>query len=313
MKNIRHYIFISLLLTVAIACKKEDDIKPEASAPNLFYPDASATDKHAQLCRDFYAETGCYLLFNDTLKHEHTGTDRYGNPLYSTELLDLTYSITSSAQWKFDFNYSTDYQHELQATEILKNDILSAIDKRHHPYAFLLVDNFITYTYMVEEGEVTGKWFGPYKSETYYIGERAILMSIDALLQNKEALKKDFLRVLLEKQLTTAVLKDFYAPGKQYYGKPEIFGFQDLDDFINKTGILASSKGASQQFDENWNEITVIHYSASSNTADLKIFLDELLAGKEEEFMMKYEAFPIVLNKFKMLKEIVIDLGFNIN
>lgn len=312
MKNIRHYIFISLLLTVAMACKKEDDITPEAPAPNLFYPDASATDKHAQLCRDFYAETGCYLLFNDTLKHEHTGTDRYGNPLYSTELLDLTYSITSSAQWKFDFNYSTDYQHELQATEILKNDILSAIDKRYHPYAFLLVDNFITYTYMVEEGEVTGKWFGPYKSETYYIGERAILMSIDALLQNKEALKNDFLRVLLEKQLTTAVLKDFYAPGKQYYGKYNITGFIDYNDFVNQTGILASDVYTTPTYDDD-GIVIITYYSADSNTADLKKFLDPLLAGKEEEFMTKYEAFPIVLNKFKMLKEIVIDLGFNIN
>lgn len=306
MRNIGRYMWLGLLLSAAVACRKEDDITPEAAAPNLFYPDAAATDEYSQLRRDFYAETGCYLLFNDTLKHEYTGTDRYGNPLYSTELLDLPYGVTSSVQWKFVFNYSTNIQQARQAAEIVKKDILSAMDERYHPYSFLLVKDFMTYTYMIEEGEPYGYWSGPNSVETYYIGERAILMSIDALLKDKEALKTKFLRRLLDKQLTTTVLKDFYAPGDAYYGKQETGDFIDEDDFITQTGILAfeALQGVGNDF---------LTFYVESKTADLKIYLDNLLLGQEEEFLTEYAEYPIVLEKFRLLKKIVIDLGFHIN
>ncbi len=306
MRNTGRYIWLGLLLFAAVACKKEDGITPEAAMPNLFYPDAAATDEYARLCRDFYAETGCYLLFNDTLKHEYTGNDRYGNPLYSTELLDLTYGVTSSVQWKFNFNYSTDYQRALQAVEILKNDILPAMDKRYHPYSFLLVNNFITYDYKIEEGELYGRWYGPSTSETYYIGSRATLVAIESLLKDKETLKTKLLRNLLEKQLTTSVLNDFYAPGETYYGREWMGDFTDSDDFITRTGILAfeETQGVGDDFLTFW---------VQSKTADLKIYLDDLLLGKEEEFMGEYAKYPIVLEKFGLLKEIVLDLGFNIN
>ncbi len=299
-------MWLGLLLSAAVACRKEDDITPEAAVPNPFYPDAAATDEYSQLRREFYAETGCYLLFNDTLKYEYTGTDRYGNPLYSMELLDLPYGVTSSVQWKFVFNYSTNVQQARQAAEIVKKDILSAMDKRYHPYSFLLVKDFMTYTYMIEEGEPNGYWSGPNSVETYYIGERAILMSIDALLKDKETMKNKFLRRLLDKQLTTTVLKDFYAPGDTYYGQDWTGDFADEYDFISRTGILAfeESHGVGEEFPTYW---------VQSKTADLKVFLDDLLLGQEEEFMAKYAEYPIVQEKFRLLKKTVIDLGFNIN
>lgn len=306
MRNIGRYMWLGLLLSAAVACRKEDDITPEAAVPNPFYPDAAATDEYSQLRRDFYAETGCYLLFNDTLKHEYTGTDRYGNPLYSTELLDLPYGVTSSVQWKFVFNYSTNIQQARQAVEIVKKDILSAMDKRYHPYSFLLVNYFESTAYQIEEGDLTGDWSALSSRETFYIGSRAIAMSINALLQDKETLKNKFMRRLLDKQLTATVLKDFYAPGETYYGKQETGDFIDEDDFIMQTGILAfeALQGVGDDF---------LTFYVESKTSDLKMFLDHLLLGQEEEFMAKYAEYPIVQEKFRLLKKTVIDLGFNIN
>lgn len=294
---------LGLLLLAAIACRKEDDITPEAPAPNPFYPDASATDEHAQLCRDFYTATGCYLLLNDTLKHEYIGTDRYGEPLYSTELLDLTYGITSSVQWKFEFTLSTDYQDQIRAVEILKKDILKSMDKRYHPYAILLVKNFVHYAYRIEEGETTGVWSQASTNLTYYIGERAMLIATDGLLQNLGTLKNGLMRDLLDKQLTENVLKEFYAPGNAYYGKNEVYGFANEDDFLNRTGILDYE---SDEYEEGWA------FWISSKTADLKAYLNPLLDGEEEEFMAAHATHSAVLTKFKLLKEIVLDLGFNI-
>lgn len=294
-----------MMLLMTIACKKEDGITPEAVVPNPFYPDVSATDEHAQLCRNFYAETGCYLLLNDTLKHEYLGVDRYGNPLYSTELIDLTYSVTSSVQWKFEFNYSTNYQRELRAVEILKNDILPSMDERYYPYSFLLVESYCDYAYMIEEGDNIGYWSGPDSGE-YYIGNRATVIAIGSLLKDKKALIKNLLRNLLEKQLTNSVLKDFYAPGLSYYSKDWMGEFTSLDDFYNRTGILAV-KELLFVGDEAWT------YCVESNTADLKKFLNPLLEGKEEAFRAEYATYPIILEKFEILKQVIIDLGFSIH
>lgn len=305
MKNIQRCIVCCMMLLMTIACKKEDGITPEAVVPNPFYPDVSATDEHAQLCRNFYAETGCYLLLNDTLKHEYLGVDRYGNPLYSTELIDLTYSVTSSVQWKFEFNYSTNYQRELRAVEILKNDILPSMDERYYPYSFLLVESYCDYAYMIEEGDNIGYRSGPDSGE-YYIGNRATVIAIGSLLKDKKALIKNLLRNLLEKQLTNSVLKDFYAPGLSYYSKDWMGEFTSLDDFYNRTGILAV-KELLFVGDEAWT------YCVESNTADLKKFLNPLLEGKEEAFRAEYATYPIILEKFEILKQVIIDLGFSIH
>ena len=68
----KHTIYISLLFLLigGSACQKEDDLTPRGEKNNWFAPAIDATDAESVLRRKFYDDTDCYLLFNDTLRHE---------------------------------------------------------------------------------------------------------------------------------------------------------------------------------------------------------------------------------------------------
>ena len=54
-----------------------------------------ATDPGSVLRREFRERNEIHLLFNDTLCHEQQGTNTEGIPIWYTEILDLSYSLTS--------------------------------------------------------------------------------------------------------------------------------------------------------------------------------------------------------------------------
>ena len=47
------------------ACQKEEELAPSRT-PNPFAPLPGATDEESKLREEFYKNTGCHLLFNDT-------------------------------------------------------------------------------------------------------------------------------------------------------------------------------------------------------------------------------------------------------
>ena len=61
------------------ACQKEEELAPSRT-PNPFAPLPGATDEESKLREEFYKNTGCHLLFNDTLRHEYRGLDETDNP-----------------------------------------------------------------------------------------------------------------------------------------------------------------------------------------------------------------------------------------
>ncbi|WP_065218624.1 MULTISPECIES: hypothetical protein [Butyricimonas] len=301
MKKIQTYILYGIILLGCFSCKKEDNLIPNAPQPNLFAPAEGATDPTSQLRRKFYEETGAYLLFTDTLKNEYYGTDVYGNPLYTTELLDLSYGINSSALWKFEFEYLSDYEKQQSAVELLKKQILPVLPKNYYPYSFLLIDNLIAYTWWSEEGATDGWWDSGYEQD-FYFGTRAMAINISMLENEGEAFAKRILnRLIRDYYLTAEKLQEFYAPGRNYYGKyiyDYEYGFWSEEDFIQATGILA-------YYYDGWE-----YFEVYGSESDLVKYLEFILDGSEEDFKAEYADYPLVLKKYDMLKQLLIEGGF---
>lgn len=305
MKSILLYIFCGFILLGAFSCQTEDELMPDPAQPNLFAPKDDATDPISVMRRDFYKETGCYLLFSDTLKNTPNGTDAYGNQLYDRELLDLTYGINSSVRWKFRFYYINGYEAQLAAAQTLKDKLLPAISPRYYPYSFLLVKDMESYAWQVEEGEEEGVWTGPYEMP-YYIGVRAMAVSIDQLEDDPEGTILQLSRELINKYLATTDMTEFEAPGKKYYG---IFNtplyelnFDSVEDFVRQTGIL------SYYYDEEYEELSV-----DSKQDDINAYLNAILGQSEEDFRSEHEGEVIVLKKYDFLRNLLIKGGFNVH
>lgn len=79
----RHYFIYILALTACLTiagCSNDDGLAPSYADKNRFMATDSATNAVSALRNKFYWETGSYLLFNDTLRHETIGTDAAGTP-----------------------------------------------------------------------------------------------------------------------------------------------------------------------------------------------------------------------------------------
>ena len=84
----RHYFIYILALTACLTiagCSDDDELTPSYADQNRFFATDSATNPVSAMRNEFYRETGSYLLFNDTLRHEAIGTDAEGNTLYANE------------------------------------------------------------------------------------------------------------------------------------------------------------------------------------------------------------------------------------
>ncbi|HCD92049.1 MAG TPA: hypothetical protein DEQ93_02155 [Odoribacter splanchnicus] len=306
MKSIQIYILCGLVLFSCFSCKEEDDIVPNPPMTNLFAPADGANDPTSELRRQFYTETGCYLLFTDTLKHEYTGVDAYGNALYNTELLDLTYGITSTVRWAFAFTNLPDYEEQKNAVELLKTYVLPALNKRYYPYSFLLIDNLRASAWYVEEGATDAEGFwGEFSEQSYYIGTRAIAISISKLQQNPEEFLQLLQQNIINNYLSYDKLVEFYEPGKDWYGFHDYTtAFYSEEAFIEATGILA------YYYEDPWDEGEEPWLEAYDRNSDLDRYIDWILNHTEEDFENQYGDYAIVMKKYDIVKQLLIDGGF---
>ena len=93
------YIIYGLMLlsgVFATSCSDDEEIlEPSVGVvDNLFAVPDDATGPEAELRRNFFKETGTYLMFNDLLSHTVIGQDAYGNDVYKDEYIDFTYNLT---------------------------------------------------------------------------------------------------------------------------------------------------------------------------------------------------------------------------
>ena len=96
MKKIYISILSGIVLSSLASCAKEDEPVLQYTDPAVtFMPADDATDEISELRRQFFQQTGTYLLFNDTLQHRCIGKDLNGEEVYFTELLDIKYEIIS--------------------------------------------------------------------------------------------------------------------------------------------------------------------------------------------------------------------------
>ena len=99
-------LYIIVIAGCFTACQQEDSLTP-SNISDLFAPNPEATDAESVLRREFFNTTGCYLLFNDTLRHEYKGEDTFGNPYYETELIGLEWNLTSVVSTRYLKNTRT--------------------------------------------------------------------------------------------------------------------------------------------------------------------------------------------------------------
>lgn len=289
--RIAHNLLLTLfsfsIACVSVACGgEEDDTTPSYADINGFAPADDDNSPTAQLRRDFYNQTGSYLLFKDTLI-TRTSDGR-------SELLDITYFIMGSIDWQSDYDYTYEYIEDIEqqrkAAEYVQKYLISRLGK-NAPYSFFLV-NDLHYDY-----------YGRLRQRDKVLGLRSYVISMGGgeAYEDPETYFGDMIVDIVKNSISRVpeeVMNQFYAFSKDYYGN-------DVEGSLTDQEVW--DLGMFYYIADDWWG-NYFYYEST----DLSLWLEAVLTMSPSEFEAEYGSSSVMMEKYTLLREIILNQGFEI-
>lgn len=296
MKRKFHILFLVMAVAAMgmTSCGKEDAPVFEFTDPTEgFIPADSAMDELSVLRRQFYAENGSYLLFNDTLQHKYLGKDLNGDDKYFTELLDIQYEVgqTNTATTKVSYTNLGSVEKCVEAVDYLKRFILPHLSTKLRPFSWYIAS---TITYKDDQNTTTR----PYAIS----GQRAIALACNLLNSLKTDAQKEQLatRHMLVIAANVAnnnstAFSDFLAVSSSYYSTdlPAHEG-KTTTEVVREKGFLSS--------------ISISSYPTTAQ--DISAFCSLVLNYTDAQIEKAYAKYPLIVSKAKMFRADLESLGY---
>lgn len=294
MKLIYSIFCLSLFMICVTSCEKEDSLVPNETTKNYFIISPDATDAISVLRREFHERNEVHLLFNDTLCHEQLGTNPDGIPIWHTEMLDLSYSLTSGGDELY-FDYLTNQSEMKESIHFIETYMIPRLASPLRPYSILLVN------------QLSENYYGTIRPIDYYLGYRCLAIAVGNIAEMNEQEKRNFFSPIfgeiIQKKISivpATVMEKFYTFSKEFYGKtyaaagvPEDENYEFDYDKVYSRGFLEAY----------YNLFISADY-------DLNDYIEALFNTSEEDFKNTYADYPIIIEKYDVLKQIISDLGF---
>lgn len=294
-------LLYSLCLMGLTACGSEDELTaiPDTMT-DCFAPDPNATDAESVLRREFYQTEKCYLLFNDTLRHEKHGTDFNGDDYYFTETLDMGYILGSSTTVTntYTYEYLQTLEEKKAVAAFLKEYVLPHLPNFLRPFSWFAVYSIMNnteYTY----------------PETLY-GQRSVAIAVGysfeyLTTEEKQALATSILTTTLggSLQAQETTLTPFYNICNGLYDGD--FMIDDPEDHelnmkaLNEAGFLVEGLF--------WGVIPTTQLYPSK-AQDLVSFTELVMNHPPQEVEELYAEYPIVIEKAELLRTLIEELGY---
>lgn len=280
------------------ACSSEDTLTPDFQNPSAnFMPAADDQSAEAQLRRQFFNETGSYLLFNDTIQRQLLGTDINGQQRYFIETVDLTYSVGQSGTMNstYSFTLLSSQEQKQLVTEFMRHYVLPHLTGKLRPYSWFLCNVITSYT---------NTYSTP--SKPYSVSnQRCIAVAGNFLIQRErtETQQQQYAQRILNGvvgQLATnnsSAFGEFYKYSANYYSIDySRLGFDERPSQTDlyRLGFL-SSTGVS---------------SFPSMTTDLSVYALLVIQYDDEQIAKQYGSYPIILEKAAIVRRILKELGY---
>lgn len=289
----------TLLLIVLNSCGSEDT--PEVSYVNpsvYFQPADSDQSQEAQLRRSFYSETGCYLLFNDTLQRKFLGTDINGDDQYFTETIDMTYNVgqTSTTTTSYTYTYLSTDEEKHQIIDFLNTYVLNHMTNKVRPFSFFICRQITG----INNTNITLR---PYAISN----QRCTAIAANYLLQHDrtETQKFNYAKTIINAMIgqmaqnNSDSFSSFYSYSAKYYSANlSAAGVTDgniTTEKLRQLGFLSSSYG--------------LTYLPSQET-DLTSYTLLVLQYTDAQIVSMYGSYDIIINKATEMRTVLEQLGY---
>ena len=295
-------LYFALGLATLLSCSKEDDLKPSGARDDYFTISPDAKDEESVLRRTFYETNKIHLLFNDTLRHEQRGTYADGTPYWFTETLDLGYGIDSYDQTERTFTFLKDMDAKKAAVQLVENYVLNHLGESLLPYSCFLVETIEEYVF--DDDLYDYIW----KPNSTIQGLRCLALATgDVRGMSETEMQRQAAKLCcavvnsifneLANNYDDKTFDEFYSFSSTNYGR--YFYSEPSEKEMYEKGFLT------YEYDDYYGD-----YSWPYKKDDRSSFLQAIFYQDETEFKEKFADYPVILQKYDVLKKIVMDQGY---
>ncbi len=331
------------VLALWVGCTKDDDgdLTPSLLDKDWYRIEDSA-DPTDHIRYQIYSEYNLPVYYNDTIGSDFRGYSMDGLPVVHYEIIDFSYWITyvdASPKITYELNeaYLTrgDKTQVKAGVEFVRDYVLPSLPKRLYPMSMLLVDDlyrnyasdprgcheFRTYQgltcmavgrvgQMAEMSEADKKYHAGYVQATLYaedIVENRDFMTefetfFDAAEKTPEGTSYCNLQLVGRSSNYSGpsyILQKPDEPGKRLHWLS--LGF--LNFSIENLVYMAYEDGVVNK-DLSQVDTKTTGYSTPSYEQDLRDYIAEVLVGDDAAFEQKYAEYPIVLERYRIMKQL---------
>lgn len=303
---------------VAFYSCSESDITPTEDR-NYYLAPYGSTAEEQTMMKEFYNTNKVYVLFNDLIEKRSLGYDSDGNEAFSDLTVNLGYRMTTvSSNLIFEYEYLETIAEKRAAAEFITEKFLPSLSAELRPFSFLLVNKINQYTYnsTYSEYELT--------NPPVYSGWRATAVAVEGVDEMNEAeqtaYKYSLLKSIINKSITTqpeSLFDEFYEVSARFYGKysfdPQndekfegwVFDFSDL----RTTGLLSAYMYVMNDSYPNGFVNFMAKADWQGTLLDVGDYIDLVFSGTDAEIRAEHGAFPLVIRKYEIMRQIIVDLG----
>lgn len=305
MKHLTHY-YIGMLLAgmlgfLAACSSNEELLTPSGEDVNFFLPKEDDHSAEAALRRDFFDETGVYLFFNDTLRHDLNGTDVNGAPVYATEVLNFRYSLTGYNNAAYAFGYYQTQEAKAAAAEMIKADFLPHLSQNLLPYSILLVNG-------IRESSGRTRWKDlAYKSNIYCIAiDTKDVMHLGA--GERREIAQAVLTKLVEKGIKDLNWDDYQGPFYDLIPEKVVNSFMgDLIPGWDRTQVEALYELGFISYYKDWSDE---FYYDTPSSYDWEDFFKVVMNTPWEEIEAQYGAYSLLMQRLELVRQAILATGY---
>lgn len=305
MKHLTHY-YIGMLLAgmlgfLAACSSNEELLTPSGEDVNFFLPKEDDHSAEAALRRDFFDETGVYLFFNDTLRHDLNGTDINGAPVYATEVLNFRYSLTGYDNAAYAFGCYQTQEEKAAAAEMIKADFLPHLSQNLLPYSVLLVNG-------IRESSYGSTWKDlAYKSNIYCIAiDTKDVMHLGA--GERREIAQAVLTKLVEKGIKDLNWDDYQGPFYDLIPEKVVNSFMgDLIPGWDRTQVEALYELGFISYYKDWSDE---FYYDTPSSYDWEDFFKVVMNTPWEEIEAQYGAYSLLMQRLELVRQAILATGY---
>lgn len=297
-------IGIAVVLTLPIiGCGDgSEDLVPSEQEKNLFAVDPEDKSRDAELRREFYDNTGIYLLYTDLLG---TYKDNFGND--REERVDFNWGLNTNNSKQIRFEELTDSEKE-ETTRLMSTYFVPYINVENgkvRPYSILLVKDLGT----------KGEYDYNFKSQEFYSCFRCFCVNVENWIgaddEEAKALGKTLLKSLVDTKIdyNNEGLDPFFSICDGLH-EERIADF--IPEWIDEQNVeWIYEKGFMSYYQDYWDEVEYDEFR--SRKIDLRDFMNALFNEDEAAFKETWSDYPLIIQRYDILKECVEAIGIDFN